>query len=274
MLGKLLKHEIKDTARIMPFLYIIAFVATAIAFVSFTLEIGWLRYSSSILLVFISIAVTVITLVFISVRFYQNLYTREGYLMFTLPVKPHMLLVSKTIVSLGWLIISGIVTIGSLLCALHFLGTFESASLAEIWDDIINSPFGKLVYAIVPLVIVSVIYLVGQIFFSITFSNMPAFHKMSAVSAIVILIILNLVLQIIESILALIIPISVHINAGELSLTSRTMLSFFLENINNMNNSNVSEIVIGTGGFIFQIIAACLLYYFSGKLMNKKVSIR
>ncbi|HHW48659.1 MAG TPA: ABC transporter permease [Clostridiaceae bacterium] len=271
MLSKLLKHEIKDTGRIMPFLYLIAFAATVIAFISFTTGINWLRYSSSVLLILIGIAVFIVTLVFISVRFYQNLYSREGYLMFTLPVKPHFLLVSKAIVSISWLILSSIVTIISTLCALHFLGVFESVSLKEIRNYILQSPYGNLIDAIIPLAVFSVIYLVGQIYFSITLSNIPAFHSMSAVSAIVIFIVLNFALQIIDSIFAVILPISIHISAEGVAFSTQTMLGFLLKNI---GNSNLSEMVIGLGGLIFQVIAACILYYFNGWLMNKKVSIR
>jgi len=271
MLSKLLKHEIKDTARIIPFLYLIAFAAAAIAFISFSTGINWLRYSSSILLILIGIAVFIVTLVFISVRFYQNLYSREGYLMFTLPVKPHFLLISKAIVSISWLILSSIVTVISFLCALYFLGVLESVSLNELWNYIMQLPYGNLVHAVIPLSIFSVIYLVGQIYFSITLSNIPAFHNMSVVSAIVIFIVLNFALRIIDSIFAIISPISIHISAAGASFSTQTMLGFLLKNI---GNSNMSEMVIGLGGIIFQIIAACLLYYLSGRLMNKKVSIR
>ncbi len=45
----------------------------------------------------------------IVLRFHKNLYSNEGYLMFTLPVKPQMLLASKTIVAFSWIIISFIV---------------------------------------------------------------------------------------------------------------------------------------------------------------------
>lgn len=50
-----------------------------------------------------------------AVRFYKNLFTDEGYLMFTLPVKTSDLLLSKTLVSVLWKFISLIFTVLSIL---------------------------------------------------------------------------------------------------------------------------------------------------------------
>lgn len=50
-----------------------------------------------------------------AVRFYKNLFTDEGYLMFTLPVKTSELLLSKTLVSVLWKFISFIFTVLSIL---------------------------------------------------------------------------------------------------------------------------------------------------------------
>lgn len=271
MLNKLLKHEIKDTARIMPFLYLVTLIASVVAFISLKTGISWLRYSSSILLIFISIAVIVITLIFITLRFYQNLYSREGYLMFTLPLKPQLLLISKTIISICWFILSGIVFAGSFFFALYCMGAFESVSPADLFHQITLSPFGSLIYWIIPFILFNIIYIIGQIFFSITLSNTPLFHKTSAVSAIVIFIILNVALKIIESIFTIIAPISILANNSGVSLSAQNMIGFMIEN---MNKSNVSEIVLGLGGFIFDIIAMCLLFYFNAWFMNKKVSLR
>lgn len=49
-----------------------------------------------------------------AVRFYKNLFTDEGYLMFTLPVKTSELLLSKTLVSVLWKFISIVFTVLSI----------------------------------------------------------------------------------------------------------------------------------------------------------------
>ena len=55
------------------------------------------------------IAFTFVSLVLVYVRFYKNLYTDEGYLTFTLPVKISEILNSKIILSLVTLAVSGFV---------------------------------------------------------------------------------------------------------------------------------------------------------------------
>lgn len=271
MLNKLLKHEFKDTARVMPFLYVVVLVSTALSYISFITDIGWLTLSSSVLLLFLSIAGIVITFVVVILRFYNNLYSREGYLMFSLPVKPHKLLISKTIVSISWILVSCVVFIGSFLCALYFMDAFETVSLRDLLHQITLSPFKNLIYAFIPLMILNIIYIIGQIFFSITLSNVAYFHKMGAASPIVIFLVLNVALKILESIFAIITPFSILIEGNSTSLSTQNMIGFLIENI---KSSNVSELVIGLGGFIFNVIATCLLFYFNGKLMNKKVSLK
>ena len=109
MLRKLLKYEFKDTATVIPFLYLITLLFAAMVFTGKQLRIGWLIGASSGILILVGIAVVILTFVVIAMRFNRNLYSNEGYLMFTLPVKPQILLGSKTIVALSWLIISFIV---------------------------------------------------------------------------------------------------------------------------------------------------------------------
>ena len=56
----------------------------------------------------VMIAIGVISIVFIIQRFYRGLLGEEGYLMFTLPVTPTQLILSKLITSVAVIVISGI----------------------------------------------------------------------------------------------------------------------------------------------------------------------
>ena len=56
------------------------------------------------------VAFVLVSLVLVYVRFYKNLYTDEGYLTFTLPVKISEILNSKIILSLVTLAVSGFIT--------------------------------------------------------------------------------------------------------------------------------------------------------------------
>ena len=57
---------------------------------------------------FTTFGVLLLTLVLMVYRFYKNLMTDEGYLMFTLPVSRSLLIWSKLIVSMAWGILSAV----------------------------------------------------------------------------------------------------------------------------------------------------------------------
>ncbi|MBR3586981.1 MAG: hypothetical protein IKO00_13230 [Oscillospiraceae bacterium] len=111
MLGKLMKHEFRATARIMlPVMG--AMVALALlanlsirGLAGNLSDIPMLRILFVLIIIFFSVAVVatiVMSLVIMVSRFYRNLLKDEGYLMFTLPVSVHELIWSKLIVSLVW----------------------------------------------------------------------------------------------------------------------------------------------------------------------------
>lgn len=124
MLGKLLKYETKATARVFLPLYaaLLVFAVINRMFMSINNSTNvsntFVNISTGIsmfLYVFIIIAIFVLTFVVMIQRFYKNLLTDEGYLMFTLPVKPWLHIVSKLMVSIMWDIVSVIFTIISVL---------------------------------------------------------------------------------------------------------------------------------------------------------------
>ena len=121
MLSKLLKHEFRATARLLLPLYLVLFVLTIVERVAISLNLkGALEIIpgfSSLAYILSIIAIAVVSCVIIILRFYKNLMTDEGYLMFTLPVKPKQLINSKLLVSIVWSLAGAILIIISLLGA-------------------------------------------------------------------------------------------------------------------------------------------------------------
>lgn len=117
MLGKLMKYEFKATSRMLlpingaMILFALInrlfmelnFFNTSNKFISAIAVVMAIMYGMVI------IAAFVITLIVIIQRFYKNLLTDEGYLMFTLPVKAHSHITSKGIVAFVWYLASFVV---------------------------------------------------------------------------------------------------------------------------------------------------------------------
>lgn len=109
MLGKLLKHEFQATGRLLLPLYGILFLAALLSgiinrfhnantIMNIATALSNTAYIFSIVLIGAAVFVLMIY------RFYKNLLGDEGYLMFTLPVNIHQLILSKLITSLFWII--------------------------------------------------------------------------------------------------------------------------------------------------------------------------
>ncbi len=117
MLGKLLKHEFRATARFMWVIYAAMLVLSlgshfAIRYMDRPETFSILRILAvavTFLWVMALIFGAVMTLVMMVQRFYKNYLTDEGYLMFTLPVSVPAMIFSKLIVAVVWTILTVLV---------------------------------------------------------------------------------------------------------------------------------------------------------------------
>ena len=138
MLGKLLKHELYATGRIMlPSLAALVLLAGMA-----NLSYRGIRYIESgfvnVMLLFVIalfflglFAAGVLSVVIMVQRFYKNLLGDEGYLMFTLPVDVHGLIWSKLIVAMMWISVTTAVCVG-----LFIMTVFNFADLG--FQDFFN----------------------------------------------------------------------------------------------------------------------------------------
>ncbi|MDP4153911.1 MAG: hypothetical protein Q8865_10830 [Bacillota bacterium] len=115
MLGKLMKYELKSSARILLPLYAAALIMSCVTKLTFKVGGTFPRIISSLLMTGIFIAFIVMTFLILIQRFYKNLLGDEGYLMFTLPVKSISLIFSKLVGALIWLCAGSFISIISFL---------------------------------------------------------------------------------------------------------------------------------------------------------------
>lgn len=109
MLGKLMKHELRATSRIMLPLFLLVLLTAAGANVSTRILLDMNHTFLNVLGVVLMIAfilaiigVCLASFVVMLQRFYKNLLQDEGYIMMTLPVSVHQLVWSKLLVSILW----------------------------------------------------------------------------------------------------------------------------------------------------------------------------
>ena len=115
MLGKLIKHEFRATGRILLPVYLVMLLTAALVrgFQVLTEQTAgeFMRALAVLSVLLFSAAVfggSILAFVLMIYRFYKNLMTDEGYLMFTLPVSRSQLIWSKLIVSMAWGILSAV----------------------------------------------------------------------------------------------------------------------------------------------------------------------
>ncbi len=116
MLSKLLKWEIKSTARILLPLYLMLILFTIINRALNTIKIineaaGFSLQTFFAFIAFMSymaiiVGISVMTPLLMLQRFYKNLLQDEGYLMFTLPVDTWKHTASKLVVATMWTVLS------------------------------------------------------------------------------------------------------------------------------------------------------------------------
>ena len=128
MLGKLLKHEFKATARTMLPMFGVVLVLSVLANLSFTriadTDSGALDILFGLFIVafFLGLfTMGVMAMVVMIQRFYKNVLGDEGYLTLTLPVNVHEILWSKLIVSFVWFLATGLIAIAAVFVAVFTL---------------------------------------------------------------------------------------------------------------------------------------------------------
>jgi len=187
MLSKLFKHELKATARLLLPIYLVLVVLTIMDRIALNLDIfkGVLSIIPGLITtayVVSIIAIIVVSFVIIIMRFYKNLMTDEGYLMFTLPVKSHQLIISKLLASILWTVASVVAVIASLFAVFATSDTW--AMMVDVYHMAmveIKAELGGfttiLVIELVLLVILTLINSILEIYASIAIGQLFNGHK-------------------------------------------------------------------------------------------------
>ncbi|RPF48033.1 hypothetical protein EDD70_0842 [Hydrogenoanaerobacterium saccharovorans] len=269
MLGKLMKYEIKATARFFLPLYGALLVLAVInkLFFSFNIfneaDILFLDQFSAIpralaltLYIAIIIAIFVITAIVMIHRFYKNLLGDEGYLMFTLPVKPWMNIANKLIVSVMWVIISSFITVFSI-----FILVVNSELLREIPNVIIltfreiNTELGLnaglFILEMGLAAIISIVVNILQIYAAIAIGQLCNSHKLLASFGAYLAI--NIVLQTVLSVFFV-------------------SVAVLFPNWESINPSYVMNMIM-IGGIVISAVVGAVFYFVTHYILANKLNL-
>lgn len=273
MLGKLLKYEIKHSARYVSIIYACAGAVTVLMLIAMLAKMTWLSVIGSLVLYFVGIAAVFMTLVSVIRNFYDTLYSRQGYLTFTLPVKSSQLLFSKVVVSFFWIILSCVLM--ALIIGIIGLNASRQSdeSLSGILEVIKGSGLlemlpskwmvAKLVFILAVVALLNILTFVGFVYFSVTLSNTRALQKHPKLFGFLIFFGTFGVSNAINMKLTYSLPLAVHVTS------EKVYLGF--ESMDTMSESLFS---FGVGGAIFMGLVALGLLILTGWIMEHKVNIK
>ncbi len=215
MLGKLLKYDLRLMMRLMiplVLVLVVSFASTAIlgSLNSFNIEsflgLGMGGGESPVLtgLFTASIATYVVALfassvivyIFIVMRFYTNLFSNEGYLSFTLPVKPMEQYWSKyisAVVSIAILGITIMLTI-NLLVVIFSDGELGISDLFEFYSTIMGTEY---VVLLIISIILGIILEPIKLYMCMCIGQL---YKNKIIASIVVYVIIYVVLQVISTV--------------------------------------------------------------------------
>lgn len=273
MLGKLIKHELRHSARYTLAIY--AAVVAAIAVMGISLLTGsmWLGVISCFALYVVGFAAVVVTLVSVIKNFYDTLFSRQGYLTLTLPVKGSTLLVSKVLVSIIWIIIS-FVAMGLTFLVIFYYGKEQSGGAIEsLWGVISMSgllealPSTAVIIEFIAvlafLAISTIITYVGYVYFTVTLANTRALQKHPKFFGGMIFFAIVALVNAISSKLTEIIPLTLNVS------TEKVYFSF-----TQMGYESGVIISYGIGGTIFSALVAVGLLFATGYILEHKVNLK
>ena len=274
MLGKLIKHDFIGSAHSIAPVYLVAAIISAVTALAFAFDIKFLKAIGAIALGIVVLCLVMITIFLTMSYFNKSLYSDQGYLTYTLPVKSRNILISKAIVSFVWMALSYLVLVGSFVLLVWYaknkLGESLGYELEELLDMIgmLFSSSGIPTFAVITQIafyalvygFVTIMIIVSEAFFSMTLSNVKGFNKLGFFGGILIFVVIYIGVKIASTIIMAYVPVSLFLNSEGIGICFKSM--------NDVSNA------LGIGGFLFEAVVAVLLMFGTNFLMKKKINLR
>lgn len=274
MLGKLIKHEWKASWKIYGIINLYMVIITVLCAITTMLmlqqeepgEMAVLLMISTFVLYYLSlIGVTFAPNLYSAIRFHKNLYGNEGYLMHTLPVGKHSLILSKLAVAVAWMNITCVmivVSIGTLVMSVisvldaHFEAVDMMKELGTIFADM-QEAFVTPMWLVVIVWILT--YVIGTVSGTLLFYACISLGQLAKKYKILV-------------------AIAVYIGIQTLMQIASSFLQFpmmiFLESID-IDKVTPDGMMWGIMGFVFvySLVMIAIFYTINYVIMKKKVNL-
>ncbi len=273
MLGKLIKHEFRHSARYTMSIYIAVLAIGGVVALSLLSSSSMLGVMSCFALYAAGFIALIVTLVSIIKNFYDTLFGRQGYLTLTLPVKCSTLLISKIIVSFIWVIIGFAVMALTLLVIFLYARQRTDGYMAMITDaisisgiiDMLPSASAVIELLIVGavLAVITIFTYVSFVYFTVTVANTRAFQSHPKFLGGLVFLVLFSVTNTVNNSLTELVPLTFNVGSEK--------VFFAFESMGNVENALFS---FGVGGTIFSGLVALGLMFVTGYILEHKVNLK
>lgn len=274
MLGKLIKHEFKATAKTFALLFAATIVLTVLTRFTDYIPANNIVLRLFIALVVVSCCILIfggIIMAFISMirRYYDNMMKDEGYLTHTLPVKIWQHIVTKLVTDLVWMIASLVVTAISLI--ILAIGTDSFDKFLKGFNEFINVVGDNprlIVYIVITILLLIMQFIVNLlcIFAAISLGQIFAKHKMFG--AVLFWCLLNYAMGILTSVFMYLAPNFVdEMNQMDAEIATVTTVSQYLD----LYNGVIIKLFMLL--LVLELIMGTVYFIITNVMMEKKLNL-
>ena len=282
MFGRLIKHELRATSRMIPFIFgVISLIALFHVFAGRFL--GNMAAGLSLALLILSLVAQVILVwVMIAIRYYKSMYADEGYLTNTLPIKTSSIFRAKFLVSYFWIVISSLFTFiiaGGLILNYASLSGVETQGVLQFLDTLIGFlgipvSGASLVGILLFVLLISSLCNLITIFFSVTLGSTSVFRKMGMGGPVLMYIIVYSVMQVLTLAASFLIPFSLEMTLPTAWNIGESIQWNFVwgRGLLNMIQEPSIEGLIPLGSYLLYPFIYIPMFVISLKVVSKKKS--
>lgn len=263
MLGKLYKYDFKCTARkMLPFyvlFYVIALLRIVVYNFGLSEEIDYVPFYILYSVIKTAFSILCYGLVIggyaVSIgRFKKNIFSDEGYLMNTLPVKPSCHIWSKLLNSLTWFVISIFVALSGLFITGKDIFIASCEEIFDLISSMIEAYGVKGITALAVVILLAIFSAVGAslaIMFFTAFENVSTAMKSKVVKVVITLGVIFLI-----------------------NLASYLYVEGILEIVDNNDLSGYAQVMLVFGSLLgISVILSVVFFMITNYLMKNKLNL-